>query len=191
MTTQTDIHTNVSTELEPLVEQRLLEPAVSIGIELPVIGVSDVPRQPVLAYASDRPWYFCDYIEDPTARQFGGRIPVPEAEHRRLVKLRDAGVHADLIWLAHELPPNWREGEELPDLVPSHVRPVVRPGTITVGGQRRSVQIVRRLAESTVGGLRALSRSLENLDPVVLAGVTDSEGGHVCWAELARWWWER
>lgn len=189
MTTKTDIRTTIATELEPLVEQRLLAPAASIGIELPVIGASDVPRQPVLAYAGDRPWLFTDWIEDPTAHQFGGYIPVPKPEHRRLVELRDADVQPDLIWLAHELPPDWREGEELPDLVPSYVRPVVRLSTIRVGGQRRAVQIVRRMAESTVGGLRALSRGLENLDPIVLAGVVDLEGDHVCWVELARWTW--
>jgi hypothetical protein len=189
MATQLDAPSAVSTELAASVEQRLLTPAASIGTELPVIGVSEVPHQPVLAYAGDRPWYFCDYIEDPTARQFGGYIPVPEVEHRRLVKLRDAGVHADLVWLAHEVPATWHEGEELLDLVPPDVRPVVRPGTVTVGGQQRAVQVVRRMAEGAFGGLRTLAANLERLDPIVLAGVIDSTGEQAAWVELCRWSW--
>jgi hypothetical protein len=178
-----------SPDLAAAVDRRLLAPAASIGVELPFVGVSDVPRQPVLAYAGDRPWYFCDHIDDPTVRQFGGRVPVPEANHRHLVALQVVGVHADLIWLAHELPDGWREGEELPDLIPADVRPVVRPGTMTIGGQRQTIQVVRRMVEGTFGGLRAFSRSLENLDPIVLAGITDATGEQVAWAELTRWAW--
>ncbi|MEX2448115.1 MAG: hypothetical protein WD404_05150 [Solirubrobacterales bacterium] len=183
------ISTTASTELAGLVEQRLLTPAASIGIELPVIGVSEVPDRPVLAYAGDRPWYFCDHIEDPTARRLDGYIPVPEAEHQRLVFLRDAGVRPDLVWLGHELPPDWREDEELPDLVPPDVRPVVRPGTLTVGGQQRAVQVVRGVVDGTLGRLRAFGSALERLDPIVLGGVTDADGEQVAWVELARWTW--
>jgi hypothetical protein len=189
MATQLGAPSAVSTELAASVEQQLLTPAASIGVEPPLVGVSDVPRQPVLAYAGDRPWYFCNHVDDPTARQFGGRVPVPDANHRHLVALRGAGVHADLIWLAHELPDGWHEGEALPNLVPADIRPVVRPGTMTIGGQRQTIQVVRRMVEGTFGGLRALSRSLENLDPIVLAGITDATGEQVAWAELTRWTW--
>ncbi len=182
----------VSTELEPLVERQLLAPAASIGIDLPVVGVSEVPRQPVLTYAGNRPWYFCNYIEDPTARQFGGYIPVPEAEHVRLTAQLDAGVRPNVVWLAHEVPATWREGQELPNLVPPDVRPVVRPGAVTVSGQRLSVQVVRRAVDFATGVAANRPRvinELRHLDPIVLGGVTDAAGEYAAWVELARWDW--
>ena len=175
----------VSESLEAPLEQLMLSPARSIGISLPIVGVSDRPREPVILMDGERPWYFSSYVDDPTARRFGGFIPVPELEHRKLVELVAAGVFADEVWVGHELPIGWREGTELPNLVPSDVR----PSSVYIDGRPQAVQVVRRGARQLGASLAALGRALPELDPVVIAGVLDPTGSYIAWVELARWTW--
>ncbi len=185
MLTSNAVRERESLVLEEPLERLLLTPARMAGIELPIIGVSVRPREPMVLMNGDRPWYFSSYVDDPTAREFGGFIPVPEVYHRRLVALVDAGVFADEVWIAHELPPGWREGSELPRLVPSDVR----PSTVYVDGHRQAVQVFRRSGSAVASGLAGLRRMARELDPIVIAGVVDPSGQYVAWVELARWTW--
>jgi hypothetical protein len=115
---------SVSPELAERTEARMLAPARQRGYELRLVGASVLPQQQVIARSQWGTWLFVDHARDPTAREYGGRIPIPREQRAKLSDLAQAGVRPDLVWLAHELPASWKEGEAISQLVPApaHLR---------------------------------------------------------------------
>jgi hypothetical protein len=150
-----------------------------------------MPTEREICRSEHGDWLFVSHHDDPTAKNYGGKIPVPTAERQRLAALKDAGVRPDLIWLAHELPVGWDETQELPNLVPAppHLRKhdealtrAIRI-TATAAGVLAGTAIAAPLAIGAIGiaGM---------LDPIVLGGVKHPNLPVVQWAVLAQWTWE-
>jgi hypothetical protein len=187
------IDLNVTRELADRAETRMLSPARERGYELRLVGATVLPQRQVIARSPWGTWLFVDYVEDPTAAEYGGRIPVPAAEHAKLTELAKAGVRPDLLWVAHQLPDTWQEGDGIPQLVPA-------PAHLREKDQR----LVRRLTTATkiflgasgavlgaaLTPLAVLAAAGAGLDPVVLGGVRHPEVPAVQWALLAQWDWE-
>lgn len=173
-------------------EQRLLAPARARGYELRLLGATVLPQRQVIARTPQGAWVFVDHVADPTALEYDGKIPIPAAEHAKLSELAAAGVRPDVVWLGHELPADYRDGEPIPQLVPSpaHLREK----------DQRLVQWLRTGSKLFLGfaaGLGAaalsplmLAGALAGLDPIVLGGVRHPELPVVQWVLLAQWAWE-
>jgi uncharacterized protein YjeT (DUF2065 family) len=184
---------SVSSELSERTEARVLAPARQRGYELRLVGGTVLPQRQVIARSQWGTWLFVDHAEDPTAREYGGKIPIPLVQHARLSDLAQAGVRPDVVWLAHELPAGWEEGEAIPQLVPApaHLREK----------DQRLVQRLRALSDATlkaagmtlaVAGAAASSLTVlgAGLDPIVLGGIKHPQYPVVEWVVLAQWEWE-
>lgn len=182
-------------ELEEPLRRLLLDPARSIGRDdIEVVSVTDVPRGPMVRRTENGSWFFAsDFLEDPGLARDGG-IAIPDNELQKLRALRDAGLRPDLIWIAHELPPEWTPNQPLPDLVPDP--PNIRTLDETLERFVRtttkvSFEVVRGVAIG-VGlgvGLALSPIALIGLDPVILAGVRHPERPYAAWVKLAQWEW--
>jgi hypothetical protein len=185
----------LSADIEPrlieLAEQRMLSPARRHGYEVRLLGATVLPQRQVIARTSQGAWLFVDHVEDPTARQYKGKIPIPAEQHARLTALDRAGVHPDVVWLGHQLPATWREGDPIPQLVPAprHLREK----------DQRLTQRLRVATELCLKGIGALlsapvavagAIAEAGLDPIVLGGVRHPEAPVVQWVLLAQWDWE-
>jgi hypothetical protein len=185
----------LSADLEPrlieLAEERMLSPARRQGYKVRLLGATVLPQRQVIARTSQGAWLFVDHVKDPTAKQYKGKIPVPVEQHARLTALARAGVRPDLVWLGHELPATWREGDAIPELVPPprHLREK----------DERLTQRLRVATELFLKGAAALlstpfvvagAIAEAGLDPIVLGGVRHPEAPVVQWVLLAQWEWE-
>jgi hypothetical protein len=187
---------------EPI-ERQLLAPARRAGEELAIVGVTSLPRGPLVQRSASGTWFIAsDWPDDPSLKQ-DGAIAIPEAELERLHRLRNAGVRPDFLWIAHELPENWKPGQSLPTIVPdapryreldnrmaAAIRPVL---TATVG---LAVVAGLGLAAGTLAagtaiaaGAVAAGTAIATLDPVILIGVRHPREPLVAWALAAQWDW--
>ena len=174
-------------------ERQVLSPARERGYELRLLGATVLPQQQTIVRSPHGTWMFVDHVEDPTALEYDGKIPIPAVEHAKLTDLHQAGVRPDLVWLAHELPSTYRDEDPLPQLVPvpAHLR-------------EKDQRLVQWLTTGTklwlgaAAGLGALALSPlaiaaaagAGFDPLVLGGVRDPELPVVQWVLLAQWDWE-
>jgi hypothetical protein len=182
---------DVEPRLVELAERRMLSPARELGYELRLVGATVLPQRQVIARTSQGAWLFVDHVEDPTAEQYQGKLPIPADQHTRLTELYRAGVRPDLVWLGHELPATWREGAPIPKLVPPprHLR-------------EKDQRLTQRLRVATELFLKAIGATLSvpfavagaiaeaGLDPIVLGGVRHPQAPVVQWVLLAQWEWE-
>lgn len=176
--------TDVEHRLFDLAERRMLSPARERGYELRLGGATVLPQGQEIALTPSGKWLLVDHFKDPTAKQYKGKVPIPADQHRRLTKLALAGVRPDLLWLAHELPADWREGDPVPIPAPAHLRAKDErlSRRLHVGPQRFLKGMGATMAAVAAAGAR--------LDPVVLGGVRHPEVPVVQWALLAQWEWE-
>jgi hypothetical protein len=185
---------DVEARLGELAEQRMVAPARRRGIDLRLVGPTVLPQQQVIVRTDWGTWLFVDHVEDPTDDYDGG-IPVPQREHAKLVELDRAGVRPDLLWLAHELPSSWREGDPIPQLVPTprHLR---EKDQRLAQRLRFATKLLVKGAGATVAAATApifvagAAVAAVGLDPIVLGGVRHPELSVVQWALLAQWDWE-
>lgn len=186
------------TELAEPLRRKLLEPGRKIGYDLPQLGLSPLPEERTFWQAPTGSWWLFDSFErDPTAQQFGGRIPVPAEPHAKLTELQAGGLAADLIWIGHELDPDWSPGRPLPTLVPSPPAGTTRPpGESPSTGAAFATHLAQalyragqKLGRGSLSFGAAVGASLAELDPVVLGGVKHPRAPVVAWVELARWTW--
>ena len=184
---------SVSSELAERTEARMLAPARQRGYELRLVGATVLPQRQVIARSQWGTWLFVDHAKDPTARQYGGKIPVPREQRAKLSDLAQAGVRPDLVWLAHELPASWTEGEAIPQLVPApaHLREkdqrlVLRLRTVS-DAALKAAGMTLRFAGTAASSLTVLGAGL---DPIVLGGIKHPRYPVVEWAVLAQWEWE-
>ncbi|HYJ00354.1 MAG TPA: hypothetical protein VEX36_11860 [Thermoleophilaceae bacterium] len=187
--------TDVEAQLGRLAEQRMVAPARRRGIELRLVGATVLPQQQVIVRTDRGAWLFVDHVEDPTGDGYGGGIPVPERERAKLVELDRAGVRPDLLWLVHELPSSWREGDPIPQLVPTprHLR---EKDQRLAQRLRFATKLLVKGAGATVAAATApiiaagAAVAAVGLDPIVLGGVRHPDMPVVQWALLAQWDWE-
>ncbi len=183
----------LGSKLEPRLRERaerqMLSPARERGYELRLLGATVLPQRQVIVRSQWGTWMFVDHLEDPTAELYAGHIPIPAEQHARLVELDRAGVDPDVVWLGHELPEHWREGEPVPVPAPAHIR-------------EKDQRLIERLGFATklfltgaagTLGLAAAPLALAALgagaDPIVLGGVVAPDAPVVQWALLAQWEW--
>ena len=110
---------DVELRLNKLSERKVLAPARRAGYELRLAGATVLPQRQVIVHTPHGKWLFVDHLEDPTAKGYNGKIPIPAEQHARLVALDRAGVRPDVVWLGHQLSNWYREDQPLPQLVPS------------------------------------------------------------------------
>lgn len=194
------VSSTVLREMEAKIATRLLQPARSIGRhDVGIVAVTPIPQQPIIQQTPGGTWFFAsDYREDPGLVR-DGSIAIPQEHLDELWRLHCAGVHPDLLWIAHEIPEGWAPGKPLPDLVPSAPRvqtldaELERFVRLTV---RASAEVARGIAivtGVTVGlavGAAVAPLALAGLDPVVLGGFRHPTEPIAAWAPLAAWEWK-
>ncbi|MBJ7469801.1 MAG: hypothetical protein JHD16_00795 [Solirubrobacteraceae bacterium] len=192
-----------SAEVQRVLEHRtsslVLSPARERGIELRPVGLTSLPDREVVVRTEHGTWLFADHVRDPTARRrLGwrrGRIPVPDEPLAQLHALHDAGVRPDLVWLGHELPGTWKEGDSVPVPTPRALR---ESDERLARRLRLTTRILARGAALTVAAGAALPAAAllpvaalgAGLDPIVLGGVCHPATPVVSWTLLAQWDWE-
>lgn len=171
-----------------LVEQRLALPARRVGYELRAIGPSAVPERSGPVWTPAGPWWLNSHLNDPTAEEFKGKIPVPPEQIARLQKLNEAGVRPDHLWLAHELPSGYKGGDPLPQLVPppKHLREKDERLTVVL---KRAAKALGMVAGTTLA-IAASPIALIGADPIILGGVEHPTEPIVGWCILCQWNWE-
>jgi hypothetical protein len=174
-------------------ECQVLSPARERGYELLLLGATVLPQRQVIARTEHGTWLFVDHLDDPTAREYDGKIPIPAAEHAQLTDLHEAGVRPDLVWLGHELPQAWEDGDAIPQLVPvpAHLRErdqrLVRWLT---EGSKLFLRASAALTAAALSPLAIAAAAGSGLDPLVLGGVRHPELPVVQWVLLAQWEWD-
>jgi hypothetical protein len=172
-------------------EHRMLSPARRAGYELSLVGATVLPQRQVITRTQWGTWLFVDHVEDPTAQQYKGKIPIPAAQHEKLVRLDQFGVSPDVVWLGHQQPTGWEEGD--PVVVPP-------PRQLRENDQRLTLQLQKTTSlflKGAAGLMTAAAAPLAltaavgaGLDPIVLGGVRHQEYPVVQWVLLAQWEWE-
>lgn len=184
------------TELAQLVARRILEPARAVGIELATVGPTAIPSRQQVCWTDFEAWLFTESTEDPVARASEGKLPIPLAIHERLSTLASAGVDPDLVWLAHQLPATWLDGDPIPDLVPPppRLQRIDQALLTPVRGMKKLAGLIAVGARELPLGVAALiegaTEGAGGLDPVVLGGVKHPTLPVVQWVTLAQWTWE-
>jgi hypothetical protein len=170
----------------------MLSPARERGYDLRLVGATVLPQKQVIARTDWGTWLFVDHVEDPTARQYRGKIPVPTDQLGRLRDLELAGVSPDLVWLGHQQPDTWQEGDPVDVPAPKHLREkderLTRSLTVATQLFLRGVMATVSLAAAPLAVVGALAGA--GLDPIVLGGVRHPDAPVVQWVLLAQWEWE-
>lgn len=171
----------------------MLEPARAAGIELTTVDPTAVPSSQQVCWTDFEAWLFTEFSDDPAARANGGKLPIPLRIHERLSTLADAGVDPDLVWLAHQLPETWLDGDPIPDLVPPppHLHRIDELLLTPVRGIKKLAGLISvGVREIPLGVAAFIDGATSGLDPVVLGGVMHPTLPIVQWAVLAQWTWE-
>lgn len=174
-----------------LADERMVQPAREAGYELRLIGATVLPQRQVIARTASGVWYLSDQADDPTAHEYDGRIPVPERQAQHLLELSHAGVKPELIWIAHQLPDNYRDGDPLPPLVPAppHLREKDERLKLFLANALRWLLKAMGFTLGAAMSPLALMAGI-GLDPVILGGVRHPKYPVVTWCVLAQWEWE-
>lgn len=185
-------------ELTELAEQRMLAPARRAGYELRLVGATVLPQRQTITRTQHGTWLFVDHLDDPTAAKYDGEIPVPRDQIPLLIELHRQGVQPDLLWLAHQLPDDYDEGEPFPQLVPE-------PRPLRELDERLTLQLAKALRVYLKGVLILLGMAASaplvvvggaatavgvGLDPIIFGGVKHPQLPVVMWCALAQWDWE-
>ena len=196
------VSVEIERQLYELVEARVLEPGLRAGYELQLAGATVLPQRQQIVQTKYGKWMFVNHVADPTARRGAvdvirrkrAKIPIPPAELDRLQALERAGVHVDLVWLGHQLPDTWEEGQMVPVTTPKHLR-------------EKDQRLKQRLMTGTELWLKAATATLAGAfalpaigaagllagvgtDPIVLGGIKHPDYPVVHWVLLAQWEWE-
>lgn len=194
--------TDVERSLVELAEYRMLMPARAAGHELTFVGVTGPPQHESIYRNDWGTWQFVDHVKDPTAKEYAtvfrrqGGIPIPERQLTWLRELDGCGVNPQLVWIVHQLPDDYRDGDPQPRLVPT-------PHEL----REKDEQLVLQLATATRVFLKSVAMTLAGAvtaplsvaavtaagvgaDPLIFGGVQHPELPAVAWCLLAQWEWE-
>jgi hypothetical protein len=178
----------VQRRLSTLVDERMVIPAREAGYELALVGATVLPTEQTIAKTDRGTWLFVDHVNDPTSREYQGRLPIPAEQMTHLTNLDRAGVRPQLIWIGHEMPAGYKEGEPVPRLVPP-------PRELREKDQRLTLglgSIAKVWATALAGLVVAPAAALGALgtDPIIFGGVRHPEHPIVAWCVLCSWDWE-
>lgn len=184
--------------MSALAESHMLAPARRAGIELPLLGITHPPvHEQVQTLPNGSTWVFANHVDDPTAREYRGRIPIPRAQLARLSQIRDAGVRPQHVWIAHEQPPGYPVGGSTQPLVPTprelrekDERLMLALGAATRLFAKGAGYTLAAAAAAPAMALGAVAALGAGLDPVVLGGVKHPDYPLFAWCVLAQWEWE-
>jgi hypothetical protein len=123
-----------------------------------------------------------DHLDDPTANGYRGRIPIPKEQLAQLTEIYREGAHADIVFIGHQLPDSYRDGDPLPPLVPD-------PPDIRKKDERLRLRLAKA-GDLFKGAAASLTAVGVGLDPIVLGGVKHPELPVVGWCVLAQWEWK-
>lgn len=183
----------VRSTLLDLTEQRVLTPARRAGYELSLLGATVLPQKQVIAQTQTGKWLLVSHFEDPTARAYKGKIPVPAEQLDKLVQIDTAGARLDHIWLGHQLPDTWRQGDAVPVPPPRELREKDERLKLTLA---KAMNLYLKGAGALLASaaaplaLGAAAFAGAGLDPVILGGIQHPEYPVVQWTLLAQWEWE-
>lgn len=179
-----------------LAEHRMLSPARRAGYELRLAGATVLPQRQTIAKTEWGTWMFVDHVDDPTAKGYDDKIPIPSEQIARLAELSKLGVRPDEAWILHELPKTYQIGDPLPQLVPP-------PRELREKDERLQLRLAAAAKMLFTGMAATLTAAataplavvgaaagLAGLDPVILGGVRHPELPIVQWCVLAQWEWE-
>jgi hypothetical protein len=183
-----DMSGGVARTLSTLAEERLLEPAREAGYELALLGATVLPQKQTIAKTEKGTWLFVDHLEDPTAKEYGGRLPIPAEPLAYLAELDRKRVFPQLIWMGHDLGSDYKDGDPIPKLVPPppHLR----------DKDERLKDRLTRASELFIAGVRTMfvapHAALDQIgvDPIVFGGVRHPRLPIVAWCALCAWEWE-
>lgn len=190
------LSTDIERSLVERAEHRMLAPARKAGYELRLVGATVLPQRQTIAKTQWGTWLFVNHLDDPTADQYGGRIPIPKDQMLQLATLDCHGVHPQHVWIGHELQPTWKEGDPASPLVPPPSELREKDERLRLRLQALS-QLYLKLVGGIIGGAGALPIAAgaalvsgAGLDPIVFGGVQHPELPLVQWAVLAQWTWQ-
>jgi hypothetical protein len=188
---------DVERSLVELAEDRMISPARRAGYELRLVGATVLPQQETITQTQWGKWLFVSHLADPTAKEYKGKIPVPEDDVLpRLIELDRYGVRPQLLWLGHQLHEDYKEGDPLPQLVPP-------PRELREKDERlklwlaSAAELLFKGAALTLAAAAAAPMALAagtvagaGLDPIIFGGVKHPKLPVVEWCALAQWEWE-
>lgn len=185
----------IERSLSELTDQRVLSPARAAGYELHLVGATVYPQRQTVARTSRGTWLFVDHWVDPTADE-DGDLQVPPEQLEQMHEL-DRLIAPDLLFIGHQLPNSYREGDPIPQLVPPprHLRERderltqrLRRGTeLFLKGSGAVLTLAAAAPIMAVGAIASLGAGL---DPIIFAGVVHPEYPAVQWVVLVHWVWE-
>ncbi len=174
--------------LSNLVDERMVIPAREAGYELALVGATVLPTEQTIAKTDRGTWLFVDHVDDPTSREYRGRLPIPAEPLAHLAELHRAGVRPQFAWIGHELPTGYKEGEPVPRLVPP-------PRQLREKDERLTLRLgsIAKVWATTLAGLvvaPAAALGAIGTDPIIFGGVRHPDQPVVAWCVLCSWDWE-
>jgi len=182
----------VERALWKLADERMLAPAREAGYTLAVLGATSLPTERSVAETDHGKWLFVNHLDDPTADEYAGDLPIPPDQLEHLAALDAVGVNPQLAWIGHQLPEDYRIGDPIPRLVPPprELRERDQRLALTLGSIARvwAMTLGALIAAPAAAGVAALS--LVGTDPIIFGGVRHPEQPVVAWCVLCSWDWE-
>jgi hypothetical protein len=167
------------------------------GLELPVLGTAPLFDGVRLINRTTPNWAVYNLSHDPLFQN--GSFPVPGRDLRRLQRMYRSGIQFDAIYMAHELPPDFRPGVdelELSLFVPTPpekaTRLADRLGRTSEGIVSTCLAVAGKpFTLLTAAGATAVAvlRDPILMGTVVPAGANPDPGIPAVWFLLAAWRW--
>jgi hypothetical protein len=193
-----ELNAEVKRDLIKLADRRMFAPAREAGYELQRVGVTMLPQEMKTVHTPYGTWLFVNHLDDPTADEYGEKLPIPNEQLARLHHLAELGVNPQNVWNGHEMPPTYKVDDPIPRLVPppkqlreKDQRLALQLATATKFFLMASGTLVAAAAAAPLavaGG--AVSVLGVGLDPIIFGGVRHPELPVVDWCVLAQWNWE-
>lgn len=189
----------VKHELAELADRRMLSPAREAGYNLRLVGATVLPQRQTIARTQHGAWLFVSHFEDPTADEYGGRLPIPEDQIAHLAQLYELNVRPQEVWFGHELPATYKDGDSIPQLVPppKELREkdeqlalrLEKATKLFLTGAAATVTAAAAAPLTVVGGAAGALAAI-GTDPIIFGGVKHPKFPVVEWCGLAQWDWE-
>jgi hypothetical protein len=175
----------------------VVEYARAERLEIPVIGSAPLFEEVRLVTRTRPAWALYNLSRDPL--YLAGRFPVPARHLRRMRRMEAAGIQFDAVYVAHELPDDFRPGQDpltLQVLAPEPPTQAVTMANHLGLATDRILSVCAALAGApfallaTAGaGISAVLRDPVLMGALVPPGVNPDPGVPAIWFLLAAWRW--